>query len=69
MKAKKSIVVLFILSVMLAVVGSLIDTDVSESSFLTTIFEVFMLTIIISILLSTIYFPIKFLLKRFNKNP
>ena len=63
MNHKKNILIILILSSTSSLIGFLIDSDVRESEVLTNVFEIFMMTIILTTVLSIVYISAQF----FNK--
>ncbi len=68
MNYRKNIIIILTLSIIISLIGFFTDSDTREISLSVNIFEIFMMTIMIAILLSTIYFPIKFLARGLKKN-
>lgn len=67
MNYKKSLLLIFLIGIFISTIGFFIDTDVREPSLFTNLFEIGMMGIVISLLISLIYFPIRFLSLFFKK--
>ena len=68
MNYRKNIVIILALSIIISLIGFFIDTDVRETSLSVNILEISMMSIIIAVILSIIYFPINFFIQKLKGN-
>ncbi|MEJ6736947.1 MAG: hypothetical protein QNK84_07905 [Flavobacteriales bacterium] len=64
MNYRKNIVIILALSIIISLIGFFIDTDVRETSLSVNVLEISMMSIIIAVILSIIYFPISFFVQK-----
>ena len=64
MNYRKNIVIIFIISTIISLAGFYVDSDIKETSISVNALEIFMMTIIIAVLISIIYFPLSFFIQK-----
>lgn len=68
MNYRKNIVIILALSIIISFIGFFIDSDVRETSLSVNILEISMMSIIIAVILSIIYFPKNFFIQKLKGN-
>jgi hypothetical protein len=65
---KKDILILGIISILLTVIGFILDLNERIPNILLNIYEMLIMSTIIFILISIIYFPVKLIIYKFRKS-
>jgi len=64
----KNIAIILALSGIISLIGFFIDTDIRESSLSVNILEISMMSVIIAVIQSIIYFPINLFIQKLKGN-
>jgi heme/copper-type cytochrome/quinol oxidase subunit 4 len=65
---KKDILIIGIISILLTVIGFILDLNERIPNILLNIYEILIMSAIIFILISIIYFPVKLIIYKFRKS-
>jgi hypothetical protein len=65
---KKDILIIGIISILLTVIGFILDLNERIPNILLNIYEILIMSTIIFILISIIYFPVKLIIYKFRKS-
>ena len=68
MNYRKNIVIILALSIIISFIGFFIDSDVRETSLSVNILEISMMSVIIAVIQSIIYFPINLFIQKLKGN-
>ena len=67
MKHKNILSFILVISICLSLLGLLVDSDPRNPNVITTVFEIAMMTLLLFVILTTVYFAAIYLFKKFKQ--